>query len=106
MNEFDLLEVYNDIFNSYILEERVRYSDMTPKQLKKNGDLVQYPENSPYPKILNHFTNLDYKMMKDAVYEVLFQKLAQIRLSVLDEGLEKLEYVDLDEYMKKDEKDI
>lgn len=106
MNEFDLLEVYSDIFNSYILEERVRYENMTPKQLKKNKDLIEYPENSPYPKILNHFTSLDYSIMKDAVYEVLFQKLAQVRMSVIDEGLDKLEYVDLDEYMKKDEKDI
>jgi hypothetical protein len=89
MNEFDLLENFNDIFNSYILQERVRYATMTKKELKRWGNHIEYPEGSPYLKILKHFNILDYKNMKDAVYEVLFQKLAEVDPSVLNENDEK-----------------
>ena len=106
MNEFDLLETFNDIFNSYILQERVRYATMTKKELKRWGNHIEYPPGSVYPKILNHFTSLDYKIMKDAVYEVMFLKLAEVHPSMIDEGLDKLEYVNLDEYNEKTEKDI
>ena len=78
MNEFDVLENFCYIFLGMILYERNRYANMKTRQHKKNAGLIEYTDPSVFVKVLNHFNINDYRMIKDGIYEVLFQKIAQI----------------------------
>lgn len=96
MNELDLLQNFAELIHTYCLTERLRYENMNLKEFAQCRNHIEYPKNSPYPRILQFFTDNDYKMVKEGIYEILFQKIAQVNRHALQLDLDELKEIPLD----------
>lgn len=96
MNELDLLENFAELIHTYCLKERLRYENMNKKDFTMWRNHIEFPKNSPYPRILHFFNDSDYKMVKEGIYEILFQKMAQVNRDALQLELDELKEVPLD----------
>lgn len=97
--ELDLMDEFANMISSMVMSERIRISEIEKKKKKdKEMDYITF-RNNVFPNSIHFFTENDWKMVKEGIYEIVFRKLAEVnRNAVLN--LEEIPpncIVDLDE---------